>query len=91
MARGRFASDRKIGDVRRLGGVSHQLTHRQVRFRVFLAEFSASRPRLPSNRGTLALRWVPQDRLASLPISRAHLKVFGLLARAGRSGGARPA
>jgi len=82
---------RKIGEVRRLGGVSHQLTHRHVRFSVFLADISASRPRLPSNRGTPALRWVPQSRLASLPISRAHLKVFGLLARAGRSGRAQTA
>ena len=85
------ASARRIGGVRRLGGVSHQLTHRQVRFWVFLAEFSGSRPRLPSNRGKPALRWVPQNRLASLPISRAHLKVFGLLARAGRSGRAQTA
>ncbi|UCG32276.1 MAG: A/G-specific adenine glycosylase [Phycisphaerales bacterium] len=65
--------------VCRLGAVEHQLTHRRVRFAVFLCNLQSDiRPRLPVSDNGSSYRWVHRGRLEGVPLSRAHRKVLDL-------------
>ncbi len=63
------------GRAKRLGTLTHALTHRRYEFEVFACQTAAD-PVLPSNR---TLRWTSLDALADFPLPRPHLRIAEML------------
>lgn len=61
-----------VAKVRRIGVVSHGLTHRQYEFEVFVCEWRGGRTR--------GRRWVALDQLAEYPLPHPHLRIAHMLA-----------
>jgi A/G-specific adenine glycosylase len=66
-----------VSQPRRLGLITHELTHRRYHFEVFLSEIGKVR-RLRSTRADGRI-WVQMSRLSDYPLPRPHLRVAAML------------
>ena len=69
----------RVSTPRRIGAVSHGLTHRQYEFNVFACEV---KPVVPTCPEVSPRRWVTLEGLSAHPLPRPHLRIATLLARA---------
>jgi A/G-specific adenine glycosylase len=69
----------RVSKPRRLGAVSHGLTHRQYEFDVFACEV---KPVVRAAHDPSPRRWVRLEGLSAYPLPRPHVRVAALLARA---------
>ncbi len=64
----------KLCDLRHIGALQHDLTHRRYQFQVLCCRATVSKKPLPANR-----RWVGLDGLSDFPLPRPQLEVAQMI------------